>query len=324
MTTRAWLDATDPGRYLQVTPKGKFGVDWLPCGNVTASAQKNVSLTRRTWLSAATALVPPALGHGASPRVLRFGLTPVFLDERLRLLQQWRLYLEARLGSSVEFVQRGTYAQVMDTLRNGQAHFAWICGYPYVLRQRELQLVAVPQWRGQPLYQSYLIADSLSRVSVWSDLRGRTFAYSDPLSNSGFLYMQHLLRANRQDPARFFGRSFFTHSHRHVVEAVAEGLADAGSVDGYVWETLAELHPELTGRTRVLQKSADFGFPPVVAAAGVDADEARAFAKALFDMPQYSSGRAVLAELRLDRFVPGDAGLFRGIAEMARGQAPAA
>ena len=86
MTTRAWLDATDPGRYLQVTPKGKFGVDWLPCGNVTASAQKNVSLTRRTWLSAATALVPPALGHGASPRVLRFGLTPVFLDERLRLL----------------------------------------------------------------------------------------------------------------------------------------------------------------------------------------------------------------------------------------------
>ncbi len=122
---------------------------------------------------------------------------------------------------------------------------------------------------------------------------------------------------------RFFGRSFFTHSHRHVVEAVAEGLADAGSVDGYVWETLAELRPELTRRTRVLQKSPDFGFPPIVAAAGVGADDVRAFAKALFDMPGHPAGRKVLGDLRLDRFVPGDPSLFRRIAEMARGQAPA-
>ena len=282
-----------------------------------------MSLTRRTCLAAASSLVLPSPARAVPQRVLRFGLTPVFLDERLRLLQQWRVYLEARLGSAVEFVQRGTYTQVMDALRSEQVHFAWICGYPYVLRQRELQLVAVPQWHGRPLYQSYLIADSESLHSAWSDLRGRTFAYSDPLSNSGFLYMQHLLRTNGQDPARFFGRSFFTHSHRHVVEAVAEGLADAGSVDGYVWETLAELRPELTRRTRVLQKSPDFGFPPIVAAAGVGADDVRAFAKALFDMPGHPAGRKVLGDLRLDRFVPGDPSLFRRIAEMARGQAPA-
>lgn len=283
-----------------------------------------MSLTRRKCLAAAASVAVPPFARAATQRVLRVGLTPVFLDERLRLLQQWRVYLEARLGSNVEFVQRGTYTQVMDALRSQQVHFAWICGYPYVLRQRELQLVAVPQWHGRPLYQSYLIADAQARFSSWSDLRGRTFAYSDPLSNSGFLYTQHLLRSKGQDPARFFGRTFFTHSHRHVVEAVAEGLADAGSVDGYVWETLAELHPQLTRRTRVLQKSPDFGFPPIVAAAGVGVDDVHAFAKALFDMPEHPAGRTVLGDLRLDRFVPGDASLFRGIAEMARGQAPAA
>jgi phosphonate transport system substrate-binding protein len=279
-------------------------------------------ITRRQCLAAAaTTVAAPTFAADPARRVLRFGLTPVFLDERQRLLQQWRQYLEAQLGASVEFVQRGTYAQVMDALHGEQVHFAWICGYPYVLRQRELQLVAVPQWRGRPLYQSYLIADEQARFTSWADLRGRTFAYSDPLSNSGFLYLQHLLRSNGQDPARYFGRSFFTHSHRHVVEAVAEGLADAGSVDGYVWETLAELHPELTRRTRVLQKSPDFGFPPIVAAAGVGPADLRGFSKALFDMPLHPAGRAVLGELRLDCFVPGEPMLFRGIAEMARGQA---
>jgi len=277
-------------------------------------------LRRRKWLVAAAATLALPQLHAAPP-VVRIGLTPVFLDERVRLLRRWRDYLEPAMGMTVEFVQRGTYGQVMDLVRAGQAHFAWICGYPYVLHRQELQLVAVPQWRGRPLYQSYLIADAESPARGVTDLRGRSFAYSDPLSNSGFLYMQHLIRSQGEDPSRLFGRSFFTHSHRHVVEAVADGLANAGSVDGYVWETLSELHPELTRRTRVLQRSPDFGFPPLVAGLGVEAAAVRTFVQALFRMPASVDGRAVLAELRLDRFVPAEASLFDSISAMAREQA---
>jgi phosphonate transport system substrate-binding protein len=279
---------------------------------------------RRTLvLGAGAAVLGLPAWPAASPGrpLLRFGLTAVFLDERMRLLQRWREYLEPALGASVAFVQRGTYGQVMDAVRGGEAHFAWICGYPYVLHQRELVLVAVPQWRGRPLYQSYLIADAAGRVRSLADLRGASFAYSDPLSNSGFLYMQHRLRGLGEDPVRYFGRSFFTHSHRHVVEAVAAGLADGGSVDGYVWETLAELHPELTARTRVIDRSPDFGFPPIVAGARTDPARLRAFAAALLAMPESSDGQAVLRELRLDRFVTAEPSLFAGIAAMARQQA---
>ncbi len=274
---------------------------------------------RRSLVIAAAACVAAPLA--AATEVTRIGLTPVFLDDRLRLLQRWRDYLQAALGTAVEFVQRGTYGQVMDVLRAGQVQFAWICGYPYVLHRHELRLVAVPHWRGRPLYQSYLIADAARPFGDLAALRGRSFAYSDPLSNSGFLYMQHLLRRQGHDPARYFGRSFFTHSHRHVVEAVAAGLADGGAVDGYVWETLAELQPALTGRTRVLQRSHDFGFPPIVAGPQVDARSGGAFAAALAAMPSDPGGRSVLAELRLDRFATGEPGLFEGIAEMARLQA---
>jgi phosphonate transport system substrate-binding protein len=276
---------------------------------------------RQLMVGAAVAAAAGGPVFAAAGPAVRIGLTPVFLDERIRLLQRWREYLEASLGQPVEFVQRSTYGQVMDVLLTGQVQFAWICGYPYVLHRRELHLVALPHWRGRPLYQSYLITGTDVDARSLGELRGRNFAYSDPLSNSGFLYMQHLLRQQGEDPNRFFARSFFTHSHRHVVDAVAEGLSHAGSVDGYVWETLAELHPQLTARTRVLQRSADFGFPPIVAAARVPSAQRQAFARALFDMADKPSGRGVLQELRLDRFAAGESALFDSIEVMARGQA---
>lgn len=274
--------------------------------------------SRRAWLAAGLAgtLVPP--WARARSRALRFGLTPVFLDDRVRLLRLWARYLEARLGKPIEFVQFSAYNQVMDALRASQLDFAWICGYPYVLHRAELQLVTVPLWRGKPVYQSYLITDTSSAIASVEELRGRTFAYSDPLSNSGFLYVQHLLRSRQQDPSRYFSRSFFTYSHRHVVEAVAQGLAVAGAVDGYVWETLAEVLPDMAGNTRVLLRSPDFGFPPIVAPRGTAEPIAQRFARALQDMNKHSEGQAVLGELRLDGFAAPQPGLFSSIEAMAR------
>jgi phosphonate transport system substrate-binding protein len=253
----------------------------------------------------------------AQPPPIRFGITAVFLYDRLRMLARWQSVLEAATGSRVHFIQRGTYSPVIDGLRAGQIDFAWICGFPYVLHARELRLVAVPLWRNLPLYQSYLIAGSPSKASGLADLRGRSFAFSDPLSNSGYLYVRYLLAQQKLRADEFFGRSFFAHSHPNVVEAVAEGLAEGGAVDGYVWEVLAEVMPSLTARTRVLQRSPDFGFPPIVAAAHVDVATRSRMQQALLAMHESADGRAVLDELRLDRLEAGSPALFDSIAQMA-------
>lgn len=257
---------------------------------------------------------------GAQSRPIRFGLTPVFLDDRVTLLRHWAQYLENELGSAVSFVQFGSYAQVMDALRAGQLDLAWVCGYPYVLYRQELQLVTVPVWRNALVYQSYLIADKSSTVRTVDDLRARTFAYSDPLSNSGFLFVQRLLRLRRQDPASYFKRSFFTYSHRHVVDAVSQGLAEAGAVDGYVWETLAELSPAVTAQTRVMMRSPDFGFPPIVTPASAHRATVTRYANALKRMVDHPDGQQVLKELRLDGFADATPGLFDSIADMAAHQ----
>jgi phosphonate transport system substrate-binding protein len=254
----------------------------------------------------------------AQARTIRLGITAVFLYDRLRMLGRWQSYLEAATGSRVQFVQRGTYSPIIDGLRAGQIDVAWICGFPYVLHASEFRLVAVPVWRSRPLYQSYLIAGERSSATSLNDLRGRNFAFSDPLSNSGYLYIRYLLAQRKLRIDDYFGRSFFAHSHANVVEAVSEGLAEAGTVDGYVWEMLAERAPAMTARTRVVQRSPDFGFPPIVGAAHVDAATISRVQRALLTMHESAEGRAVLAELRLDRMDEGSPALFDTIARMAR------
>jgi phosphonate transport system substrate-binding protein len=253
----------------------------------------------------------------ATAAPLSIGLTPVFLDDQMRFLESWRTYLETQLQRPVQFLQRGSYSEVLRLLRDGRVDFAWLCGFPYWRNRDWLKLVAVPVYQGQPLYRSYLIHNAQQPpVASLAELRGKVFAYSDPDSNSGFLYPQYRLRTMQEDSRHFFGRSFFTWSHRKVVEAVAVQLATAGAVDGYVWDVLAQLHPALTGQTTIFERSPEFGFPPVVAAKTVDAATFEAFQALLLGMQDDPEGQALLKTLAMDGFTRAEPELFASIGAM--------
>mgnify|MGYP000153174332 CR=1 FL=1 len=254
----------------------------------------------------------------ASGRIL-IGTTPVFLDDRLGFLDAWRKYLEHRLDRPVAFVQRANYREVTDMLLEGTIDCAWLCGYPYVRYHDRLQLIVVPVFQGAPLYQSYLIvpAEATSQRSLLQ-LYGKTFAFSDSLSNSGYLVPRYTLWSSGYDPDRYFQRALFTWSHKKVVQAVSVGLVDGGAVDGYVWETLAKLNPDQTSKTRVAWKSPSFGFPPIVASRSMPPATAKALRDVLTGMTQDTEGRQLLRQLNLDGFVTSSDQLFDPIEKMMR------
>jgi len=86
-------------------------------------------------------------------------------------------------------------------------------------------------------------------------------------------------------------------------------------VDGYVWETLNLVHPELTQRTRILNRSQEFGFPPLVARPSLPKNELLLIQSALLQMNKDPNGIQLLQKLNLDGFVEGDDALFDGIRE---------
>lgn len=275
--------------------------------------------------SAAAGVVAPLR---AQPLRLRIGLTAVILADQAAFLTRWAEYLSRRLDCKVGFVTRDQYQAIHDLLFSGQIDAAWTCGYPYVRFQPQLQLIAVPLYQGQPLYQAYLIrpqaaeaAESVpaqhAEVQGWADLRGRVFAYSDPLSNSGWLVAQGQLAAAGLAP-RELKRAFFAHGHRNVAEAVAAQLADAGAIDGYVWDTMRQQGMSAALHTEVIWKSRLHGFPPIVAVADVTHTRLDALRRTLLTMPYDDTGSALLKALNLQGFIAGTPMLFDSIRQLAR------
>nr|WP_254170533.1 PhnD/SsuA/transferrin family substrate-binding protein [Roseibium polysiphoniae] len=242
-------------------------------------------------------------------------MTPVFLTNDLELLHALQAFLERVTGYDVELITRRTYQEITALLLSGRLDAAWICGYPYVHYRDKLELVAVPDWNGQPYYRSYLIVSQDRKAEDLPELEGDIHAFSDPDSNSGFLVTRTLLFERQLDPDSFFRKTLFTYGHRNVIRAVASGLAQSGSVDGYVWEVLREIEPELVARTRPLRKSEWLGFPPIATSKSLAySPRILELRNALVSMSKSPDGQSVLSMLRLSGFEAPDPLVFSGIA----------
>jgi phosphonate transport system substrate-binding protein len=255
---------------------------------------------------------------------LRIGLTAVILADQAAFLSRWALYLSQRMGQSVSFVVRESYQSILDLLFGGQLEAAWLCGYPYVREQTRLKLLAVPLYQGKPIYQSYLIRhrQATEKIQGWADLRQRVLAYSDPLSNSGWLVPQMQLLAAGINP-QDLRRSFFAHSHRNVAEAVSTRLADAGCIDGYVWETMRLQKMAGVDNTEVIWKSEPYGFPPLVTRAGKESLAMRQLGDVLLAMRLDTGAQPLLAALNLNGFTTATPAMFESIRKLTLGVPPA-
>ena len=258
--------------------------------------------------------------RAADDAIVRFGLTAVVVRENLRFFDRFAVYLQSKINQPVEFVRTRSYQDMMDKLRAEELEFAWICGYPFVQKRDPefLSLLVVPIFQGRPQYRSYIIVHRDSPFDSLEDLKDRVFSFSDPNSNSGYLYPRFALLQLGYSPERFFRQAFFTYNHAETIEAVAERVADGGAVESYVWELLSRDRPEMTQKTRVVGRSPLFGFPPIVAHAAVPSALRARMTATLTDMPRDVEGHRLLSDLALDGFGEFPATLFEDIGVMAR------
>jgi phosphonate transport system substrate-binding protein len=267
-----------------------------------------------TGIAAVTMIWPMSAARAGE--IVSIGLNPLFLDSDIQLLSLLQAYLAERLGRPVQLLKRRTYQEITALLLSGQLDAAWICDDPYVQHQDQLALLAVPLYRHEPLYQTYVIVSRGSKAQSFDEIGGTVHAFSDPDSTSGFLVTRYLLALRHTTPAQFFRTFFFTYGHRNVVRAVANGLAESGSIDGYVWDVMREREPELIDRTRVVYRSEQLGFPPIVGLKSAsDATLAKAISAAFIEMNTHPIGREILAILELDGFTKADPDLYQGTLE---------
>jgi phosphonate transport system substrate-binding protein len=273
----------------------------------TSAALPYVDLSQRAALPAAAEgdIVPLRIAVAAiiSPQ----GTTESYSD--------LAAYLGRKLNRPIELVQRRTYKEVNDLVATAAVDLAFVCTSAYIEGKAEfgMQLLVAPQINGDVTYRSVQIVPSSSTAESIADLRGKVYAFTDPISFSGRVYPTYLVQQLGSEPESFFDRTFFTYSHDRAIQAVAEGIADGASVDSLVLDYALARDPLLHTRIRIVDTSPAFGIPPVVVAPDLPPRQRLELQEVLLGMNVDQEGVAILAHLAIDRFVAVDDSLYDSV-----------
>ena len=214
-------------------------------------------------------------------------------------------FIAKQLGHKIQLVQRKTYGEINELLKTGKIDLAFICSGPYATSRQTygFEALAVPLVRDKHSYRSYLIVNQKSKYRDLSDLKGKTFAFTDPESNTGRLVPTYWLNQQQEKPEEFFGKIIYTYSHDNSIMAVATSLVDGATVHEQIWEYFNHKNPAFTSNTRIIKKSQPFGNPPVVASKYLSSRIKKDIQHLLITMHHDAKGKRILDELMIDRFL---------------------
>ena len=192
------------------------------------------SLTRRTFAHGlTTALVLTAVPVGAADR-LHLVLTPSQKPtDLLATGEEFGQVLGKLVGMPVRVTVASDYAAVIEALRNHTADLAFVHPGGYVLASREAKatIVAKNLWHGKSSFTSRIYVRRDAGIKTVEELRGKTIAFVDPASSSGYIYPMVLLikrgLVTNRDPKSFFKEVVFSGAHDASMRALLNGHVDA-------------------------------------------------------------------------------------------------
>jgi phosphonate transport system substrate-binding protein len=192
------------------------------------------SLTRRTFAQGlTTALALAAVPTRAADR-LHLVLTPSQKPTDLMATgEEFGQVLGKLVGVPVRVTVASDYAAVIEALRNRTADLAFVHPGGYVLASREAKatIVAKNLWHGKSSFTSRIYVRRDAGIKTVEDLRGKTIAFVDPASSSGYIYPMVLLikrgLVTNRDPKTFFKEIVFSGAHDASMRALLNGHVDA-------------------------------------------------------------------------------------------------
>lgn len=219
-------------------------------------------------------------------------------------------YLSGRLPVTVEFRDDIDWQEAYRLVEAGEMDLAWICGMPYVrLADRPnppVEILAAPVMAGgryadRPVYFSDVVVRRDSPFHSFADLRGASWAYNEPGSQSGYHVTRYRL-ATMGEEWSFFGRLVGSGAHRRSLKMIVDGEIDASAIDSTVLEWVLSQQPEVRDAIRIIDTLGPSPIPPWVMSRETAAEHGEALRQALVEMHQTAEGRQLLAVGGIGRF----------------------
>ena len=277
-----------------------FAAAILSCTVVACSQKKEAKIVDVTKKVAIGTREAP---KGKALKVAIGGMiTP---KEGLVFYRDFIAYVEKRLAVPIEIVDKKNYEEINDLLESGELNFAFVCSGPYVDGHAKfgLQLLAAPEVNGQTTYNSLIIANSKSTLQSFKEFRGKTFAFTDPLSNTGTLVPTYMLARMNETPKSFFKEIVYTQKHDRSIKMVSANVVEGAAVDSLIWEYMNRKTPEITSKTRIVEKSPPYGVPPVVVSKSMDPETVQKLSDIFLNAHLDPQGKEILKGMMIDKFV---------------------
>ena len=211
--------------------------------------------------------------------------------------------LGALLGTEVRGVNPESYEALIAEMQKDRVQYAWMSPALCVLSERHLMLRPVlTAVRGDRLdYCAALFVDADSPYLDITHLAGKTVAWVDATSASGYLVPRLHLASRGIDPAAFFGKELFLRSHAEVVRAVFDGRAQLGATYSELPKPDAavelrsgfrDVAPERNAR--VLESTGAIPNDVIAGHGLLTRDDHRVFGNAILTLAQRADGRELL------------------------------
>lgn len=204
-------------------------------------------MNKRPYVRAGFALVAAivvtvlAPGFATGADVLKMGLVPsedprVIMNDNQGLLDE----LQKSMNMEIKPFVATDYNGVIEALRSKRLDIALLGPFSYVLATTvaDVEAFALLETQRQgATYRSVIIARKDHGIHSLKDLSGKTFAFVDPGSTSGFLFPKAGLIKAGYDPNTYFSRVIFSGGHDASAIAVQNGKVDAAAVADALLET---------------------------------------------------------------------------------------
>ena len=200
------------------------------------------SIQRRSLTAASVAAialgaigrVSPVFAQGA-PLKLGVGMFQPDREKNDVTYRPLAEHLAKSLGRAVELKTVDSWEGLAKSLANGETDIALMGPWGYVLANQfsDAQVVSTILYQGKPEYFAQMITHPDSGLTSVQDVmgpkgKGRSFAFGDKGSTSGYLIPLHFFMQNGIDPEKHFGRVIYT-KHQAIEMQVAAGQLDLGA-----------------------------------------------------------------------------------------------
>ncbi len=273
--------------------------------------------------SAPRAKAGPPEGVDTSLPPLRLAFIPsTNPDQMLDDVRPVVAYFEQELGRPVRPYVMIDYSAAVEALRGGHADVSFMSPLPYVMAHQMGAADALlgEVYRGRTTYQAKIFVRRDSGIRTLADLRGKTIAFVDPISSSGFMYPVDIfhragLLQPGEAPEMFFSRAYFAGGDEQAIRSVFNRFTDAAGIGEY---SILLLRPEERDSVVSIGESVDIPSHCVVVRKDLDPELRRAFRDATLNLNKPAHRHLLRYLYGTDGYVPVTHETFLGVEQLAR------